>query len=205
VTFAGEISRAGRRTASALLIGLLGCGGQPTSSSAPTPKVAPVSSVPTKVLPMAQLFAAGVSATAPRDTTVTVSPSRGRTIILRHPEPDEVVFAVVVLPPNAFDSTDATPVKVTIRPTPGIYGLGIETTRPLANPGSVTFTYARFFAAPPDAITRYGSAVVFERSLEVGHVLADGTVATLPSDRPGPDQLHAPLPAAGRYLVVGLR
>ncbi len=69
--------------------------------------------------------------------------------------------------------------------------------------GSIVFKYPRYFSAPARARAVYGSDVLYERALAVGQLLPNGTLLSLlPSSRPAADNLRAPLPAPGTYLVA---
>lgn len=204
------ISRGLRGAASAVAMGVLACGGRAAPGAAApagTPAAAkggPAAPAPV-VKPLRDFLALEADGSPPADTTVVVTPGLRRVIVLRHGPPDNAVFAEVRLPAEAFDTASAGPVQVTVRPVPGRYGVVVETSRPLARPGTVLFSYARFFAAPAAALEKYGTDVAFERVLQVGAVLGDGQVAVLPSTHPAPDQLQATLAANGRYLVMGPR
>jgi len=107
-------------------------------------------------------------------------------------------------PPPAF-AEHGREVRVDVRPRPGVYGLEVATSLPIRDSATVVFKYARYFAAPARARAVYGSDVAYERALTVGHVRTGGTLALLPSTRPAPDLLQAPLPGAGIYLVAAPR
>jgi hypothetical protein len=90
-----------------------------------------------------------------------------------------------------------------VRPRPGVYGLDLSTSLPLAGGATVTFKYARYFSAPARARAAYGSDGAYERALAVGELLPGGTqLALLPSTRPAADNLRSALPAPGTYLVA---
>jgi hypothetical protein len=78
----------------------------------------------------------------------------------------------------------------------------VITSLPIRDSAAVAFKYARYFAAPGRARAVYGSDLGYERALGVGRLRPDGMLALFPSIRPFPDVLHAPLPAAGTYLVA---
>jgi hypothetical protein len=132
---------------------------------------------------------------------VTFTAGEPRTIILRHAPPDNVVFAELIFPANAFaDSGRA--VRVDLRPRPGIYGVDLTTSYALRGGATIVFKYARYFRAPARARMVYGSDVVFEKALAVGELRPDSLLRLLPSTRPASDNLSAIVRASGSYLVA---
>ena len=150
---------------------------------------------------MADAVVLGSSGPQPPDTTVTFTAGQPRTIVLRHGAPEFVVFAELIFPPAAF-AERGREVRVDVRPRPGVYGLDVVTSLPIRDSAVVVFKYARYFAAPAKARATYRSDVLYERALAVGRVLPSSVLGLLPSVRPFPDVLRAPLPAAGTYLVA---
>jgi hypothetical protein len=132
---------------------------------------------------------------------VTFIAGEPRTIVVRHGPPEYIVFAELTFPPPAF-AERGREVRVDVRPRPGVYGLDIATSLPIRDSASVVFKYPRYFAASAKARAVYGSDVAYERALAVGRLLPGGMLGLLPSTRPFPDLLRAPLPAAGSYLVA---
>jgi hypothetical protein len=142
----------------------------------------------------------------PPDTSVTFTTGRPRVIVLRYGAPENVVFAELAFPPGAFRADSGREVRVDVRPRPGVYGLDLSTSLPLAGGATVTFKYARYFSAPARARAAYGSDGAYERALAVGELLPNGTqLALLPSTRPAADNLRSALPAPGTYLVAAAR
>jgi hypothetical protein len=156
-----------------------------------------------RIIPLATAIVLETSGPPPSDTTVEFITGEPRVIVLRHGPPENVEFAEVVFPPHAFLGDSGHIVKVEVRPRPGIYGLDVITSLPLAHEASVTFKYARYFSAPARARQVYGSDVQYERALWVGQLIPSGPLlALLPSTRPAADNLQGPMPAAGTYLVA---
>jgi hypothetical protein len=153
------------------------------------------------VIPLAQGIVLETAGPPPSDTEVTFTSGQPRTIVLRHGPPENVVFAELTFPPGAFGDSGRD-VRVDIRPRPGVYGLDVATSLPVGRGATITFKYARFFAAPARARAAYGPDVVFERALAIGRLLPDQQLALLPSSRPAADNLEAELPAPGTYLVA---
>jgi len=89
-----------------------------------------------------------------------------------------------------------------LRPRPGVYGLDVVTSLPIRDSATVVFKYARYFASSAKARAVYGSDVAYERALAITRLLPGGMLGLVPSTRPFPDVLQAPLPAAGSYLVA---
>lgn len=151
-------------------------------------------------MPLSRVIVVETSGPPPPDTSVTFTAGFPRTIVLYHGG-ENIAFARLIFEAGAFaDSGQA--VRVDVRPRPGIYGLDITTSLLLReNQAAVVFEYSRYFSAPARARQVYGSDIAFERALAVGRLLPDGQVELLPSTRLAADNLRAPLPAVGGYVV----
>jgi hypothetical protein len=172
------------------------CGGRAGPEKGVDPSAA-------RVVPLSSAIVLETAGPPPSDTTVTFTAGQPRVIVLRHGPPENVVFAELMFPPSAFRADSGRPVRVEVRPRPGVYGLDLLTSVPLGEGASVVFKYARYFSAPARARAAYGSDVLYERALAVGQYRAGGAeVVLLPSTRPVPDNLRAALPAAGTYVVA---
>ena len=182
--------------ASWLCLAAAACGGSRAASEGET---APSTGV--RVLPLAEAIVLETAGPPPSDTTVTFTAGEPRTIVLRHGPPEYIVFAELVFPPPAF-AERGREVRVDVRPRPGVYGLEVATSLPIRDSAVVVFKYPRYFASSAKARAIYGSDLAYERALAVGRLLPNGMLALLPSTRPFPDLLQAPLPAAGRYVVA---
>lgn len=152
-------------------------------------------------VPLAEAIVLETAGSPPPDTTVTFIAGEPRVIVLRHGPPAYIVFAELVFPPPAF-AEHGREVRVEVHPRPGVYGLDITTSLPIRDSAAVIFKYPRYFAAPARARAIYGSDVAYERALAIGRLMPGGMLALLPSTRPFPDVLQAPLPAAGSYLAA---
>lgn len=183
----------------ALLVTLLALGAcsRRSASARSTPDVTPL-----RTLPADSVFILEVGGTPPADTVVRLAPGERRAIVLRHGPPDQAAFAVVEFGDSAFTGGDS--VEVTIRPRPGVFGLDIGSSSAFRE-GTVTFKYARHFAAPLAARQRYGSDEQFERRLAVGRLPGDGRIILLPTRRPASDNVSAALDGPGAYVVAGPR
>jgi hypothetical protein len=171
------------------------CGGRAGTKSGVDP------SAP-RVVPLASVIVLETAGPPPSDTTVTFTAGESRVIVLRHGPPENVVFAELAFPPSAFRADSGRPVRVEVRPRPGVYGLDVTTSVPLGEGASVVFKYARYFSASARARAAYGSDVLYERALAVGQYRPGAEVALLPSTRPVADNLRSALPAAGTYVVA---
>jgi hypothetical protein len=154
-----------------------------------------------RLFPLSAAIVLETAGPPPPDTTVTFIAGQARIIVLRHGPPEYIVFAELIFPPPAF-AEHGREVRVDVRPRPGVYGLEVATSLPIRDSAVVVFKYARYFASSAKARAVYGSDVAYERALAVGRVMPGGMLALLPSTRPFPDVLRAPLPAAGSYLVA---
>ncbi len=180
---------------------LAGCGGnQFTQGGGPDP-VATVRGLPPQ--PPDQLLVLDQGGVSPGDTTVRFAAGSGRIILLRHAAPDNAIFAILAVPPDS-GATDS--ITVTLRPSPGRYGLSVAATPRLPDGGMLTFSYAIHFLAPstlPES--RYRDARDYAQWLGIGRQLDDGRVRFLEFIHPGADMLRAPLDGEGLYLVAAPR
>jgi len=190
------ISRGRWSRASWLCLAAAACGGRARTRAAAEPTAA-------RVIPLAAAIVLETSGPPPSDTAVEFLTGESRVIVLRHGPPENVEFAEVSFPPHAFQADSGRPVKVEVRPRPGVYGLEVLTSLPLAQEAWITFKYARYFSAPVRARQVYGSDVAYERALSVGQLIPSGPLLSLrPSVRPAADNLRGPMPAPGTYLVA---
>jgi hypothetical protein len=182
--------------ASWLCLAVAACGG------ARAPSNDRASAAQTRTIPLSQAIVLETSGPPPSDTVVTFTAGEPRVIIIRHGPPEYIVFAELAFPAAAF-AERGREVRVEVRPRPGVYGLDVTTSLAIQDSATIAFKYARYFAAPGRARVVYGSDIAYERALGVGLVRRpEGLLAILPSTRPHPDVLLAPLPAAGTYLVA---
>lgn len=186
--------------ASAVLV-LAGCHARPVTTPDPTATPAPVT---LRTLAPGQAYVLEDGGTEPGDTVATLVPGTRRVIVLRHPAPDNVVFATLEVPASGL-ARGADSVRISISPTPGTYGVTIGCDTPFG-PGIVlTFKYAVHFAAPAAALKRYGSRLALERQLAIARRDPDGSYAVLASGRPASDDLSALISTPGTYVVVAPR
>jgi hypothetical protein len=155
---------------------------------------------PTRTYNLTQVFLLHVDSLSPTDTAVKVRRGQPRVIVIRHPAPDELAFADLALPAQAFDSTAGDSVTVSVHIRPGLYGLDLTTSAPLRE-GTLTFKYPVHFTAPADARAAFGSDVAFERVLAVGKLGPNETIVFQRSSRPATDNLSIALSSAGSYVV----
>lgn len=189
-------ARASRRARPLLLLAVCAtaCGGRAPAKVEPATEVS-------RTVPLADLLVLETTGAPPHDTSVTIAAGRPRVILLPHAPPDDVLFAELAFPPDAFDVPPGTEVTVSVRPRPGVYGLDVESTAPFRAGGTVTFKYPVHFLAPLAARARFANDRVYERALAVGRLMSGDNVLLLASTRPASDNLRSPLPAPGSYLV----
>jgi hypothetical protein len=181
------------------LVATLACGSP--NPAAPAPRPPDTTGDPSRVYQLDQVFLLEVAGVPPEDTTLNVVRGARRVIVLRHGPPDNLIFADVTLPAEAFDSAPGSDsVRVSVRPRPGVYGVDFESAAPAAG-AAVTFEYPVHFSAPADARRKYGSDAAFEAVLAVGQLLPNGGIRFLVSTRPASDNLRAALPGSGGYVV----
>ncbi len=191
--------RAVRVVASMLGAGLLtACGGHRPAATAP-------SATQTRVLPLDAVVVLQSSAPVPRDTTVTFLAGQPRVIVLRQSPPENIVYAELHFVAGSFASTKGRPVRVTVRPRAGAYGLDVRASAKIGAGASVVFKYPRYFTTLAGDAGKYATTVELERALAVGQVLDSARIALLPSTRPAADNLQAPLRTEGLYLVAAAK
>lgn len=131
---------------------------------------------------------------------VRFSARAGRTIVLRHAPPDNAVFAIVHIPADTAASDSLT---LTLRVTPGRYGLVVDG-EPRVTAGTLlTFSYAIHFQAPSEIPSAaYSTITRYADWLAVGRLQADGGLRYHETTRPGGDLLRIVLSEDGEYLVA---
>ena len=177
------------------MLWIVGCGGGASKPDTAAPS-------PTRTLPLADVYRLGESGPTPADTVATLTAGIERHILLRTAPPDDATIADVYFGSQAFQAPAGTVAHVTLRPTPGTYGLVIETDTPFQAGAILTFKYALHFLAPPEATLKYPSHVLFERALAIGRIGNAADITLLPSVRPAADNLEAPAATPGTYLVA---
>ncbi|MEP6573489.1 MAG: hypothetical protein ABJD11_12365, partial [Gemmatimonadota bacterium] len=109
---------------------------------APTP-------VPSGPIALAQLYVLEMSGVPPGDTSATFSTAEPRTLIIRHGQPDNTVFAELSFPAGTFAGAGVPEmVTVTVHPRPGVYGIDLTSTVPLGRVARIVFKYPIHFSAP---------------------------------------------------------
>jgi hypothetical protein len=146
------------------------------------------------------VYLLGASGVPPRDTTVELKTGQPRIVVLRHGPPDNLTFAELAFPAEAFGPGAGDSVRVTIHPRPGLYGLDLASAAPFTAV-QLTFKYAVHFSAPEAARRQFGADEAFERVLAIGRVEPGDQIVFLVSTRPAPDNLQTTLPGPGTYLV----
>lgn len=169
------------------------------ASSGPDPAAA-LARRPPMALDQVWLIERGGS--SPDDTVVTFRSASGRTVVLRHPAPDNATFAVLRV---AADSSNDRERTLTLTPTPGRYGLTVTIDGGLPEGTTLLFSYAAHFVAPAEAIVRYPTLTQLERGIGVGRLRPDSLIEFVAATRPAADMLMIPLTASGRYLLAAPR
>jgi hypothetical protein len=199
------ISGARRAGASAVLAWLVAACGPPKGIA---PETVTAAAQPRALAsrPLAQVFVLESSGAQPEDTSLSVPSGTPRAVVLRSSAPDYGIFVKLQFPEQTLSaSTGAGPVKLTITPRPGLYGLDLVVEGTVAEGATISFSYGAHFVAPAGARQRYGTNLAFEKELAIGRLEANDQVVFLPTSRPASDMLSAPLPGPGRYLVAAPR
>ena len=177
-----------------------GCGGARQTSERPGAVATERTPPPSR---LAAVFVLESGGAAPEDTTVTFAARQGRVIIVRRSPPDNSLFARVTVPADSTKGADS--VRLTIRPTPGRYGIDLEVRGGLPRGAQLAMSYAVHFVAPAGAKARYESDLGFEKALFLAQVTGDSTITYLPTLRPGSDLISAAIPGPGRFVVAAPR
>lgn len=193
-------TRSNARRGAILALGLvLACGGRRNVNGAAAPL-----ETPERTLPQTDVWVLEAGGTPPDDTTYTLVAGSQRVIVLRNGAPDLATFAVLIFPDSSLKAPPGTPVEVTVRVRPGVYGVDVDCKAEAAG-ARIIFKYARHFEAPTAAEQKFGSPTAFERDLAIGRLNDDGTILLLPTRRPNQDNLSAPLRGNGSYVVAGAK
>ncbi len=154
--------------------------------------------------PMAldSVWLVGRGGPSPTDTVVGFDAAAGRTIVMRHPAPDNATFAVVTVAP---DSSRRGELELRLLPTPGRYGLTITAEPALPTGTTLRFSYAAHFVAPQGATERYPSVTRLEQALGMGRVLAGDRFQFIRATRPAGDIMQVTLDTAGTYHLAAAR
>lgn len=139
------------------------------------------------------------------DTTVTFALATGRTIVMRHPVPDDALFLILQFPPVKDSLRVRDSVRVTILPVHGKYGFLLNTTDKLGAGVQATFSYAIHFKSPAEAVTKYPSPGRLEAQLIPALLGEANKVEFLTGTRPAADMIRFPVVAAGMYALTALR
>jgi hypothetical protein len=139
------------------------------------------------------------------DTSVSFDAREGRTIVLRHARPDDMLFVTLRFPPLKDSTAAVDSVHLNIHPLPGKYGFTVATNDKLPVGGEATFSYAIHFLTPADAEAKYRSPGHFEQVLTPALVTADNQVRFLVGTRPAADALTFPIAVPGTYLLAAVK
>lgn len=153
-------------------------------------------------MPLERVWLIERGGASPGDTVVTFPARTGRTVVLRHPAPDNATFAVLVVPADSGTRGERT---LTLAPMPGRYGLTVTAEGALPEGTTLLFSYAAHFVAPAEAAVRYPSLSALERGLGVGRLRPDSLFEFVAATRPAADMLRFPLTTPGRYLLAAPR
>ncbi len=145
------------------------------------------------------------SGPAVRDTSISFAAAAGRTIMLRHAQPDDAIFAVLTFPATKDSLRSRDSVHIMIHPLPGHYAFTLSTNDKLGPGAQATFSYAIHFQTPSDAVSKYPSPGRFEAALAPATISADNKVLFLLGSRPAADAIRLPMTAAGTYALAAVR
>lgn len=201
----GEDKRQSRRshdwkigTTLALTLASVACAGNQYGPTDGPSRQALLAGMPT--LPLSQILIADRAGLSPSDTAVTFHARQGRTVVMRHTAPDNSIYAILTVP---ADSSASDSVTVSLRATPGRYGLRLGATPRLPSGSVLTFSYAIHFI-PPATVPNgtYPTISRYADWLGLGRMHDDSSYKFLPHNRPGGDMLRATISEPGEFLIA---
>jgi hypothetical protein len=136
------------------------------------------------------------------DTSVAFDARVGRTVVLHHARPDNMLFVTLHFPPLKDSTSAVDSVHLNIHPMPGKYGFTLTTNDKLPVGSEAVFSYAVHFLTPAEAAVKYPSPGRFEQLVAPALVTADNQVRFLDGDRPAADALHFLIAVPGSYLLA---
>ena len=120
----GHLSRTrsnARRGAILALLLVLGCGGRHNVNGSSQPE-----ETPERTFRQVDIWVLEAGGTPPDDTTYTLIAGQRRVVVLRNGAPDLATFAVLTFPDSSLKAPEGTPVELTVRVRPGVYGVDID-------------------------------------------------------------------------------
>ncbi len=169
------------------------------ADTAPTP-VPPTA--PTTLDRIAVINATG---TVVRDTAITFAAADGRTIVLRHPAPDEAIFLIVHVPPAADSLHSRDSLHLTIHAAPSLYEFTVASPDRFPTGTTATFSYAIHFKTPPDIATKYPSPGRLDLIVAPAELMPGSKVVFVAATRPAADMMRFPLAHPGSYALAVMR
>lgn len=194
-----QLSRTRSRAFLLALLALPACGGKKEPVATPRP-----TETSERLVPRSDVWLLEAGGTPPSDSTFTVPAGEFRFIVIRNGPPDQAAFVVLEIPADAFALPAGTPVEMSVRIRPGVYGIDFSTAEQPTG-ARITFKYARHFEAPLAAREFFGSDAGYERALVVARLQDDGNVLLLRTRRPHVNDVGAPLDQSGSYVVAAAR
>ena len=112
---------------------------------------------------------------------------------------------MLIFPDSSLKAPEGTPVELTVRVRPGVYGVDIDCKAETVG-ARIIFKYARHFEAPTDGIARSTAAPPPSSATSPsGGSTTTGPILLLATRRPNQDNLSAPIKGNGSYVVAGPR
>ncbi len=194
-----QLSRTRSRAILLTLLALPACGGrkEPVTTARPEETTE-------RLVPRSDVLLLEAGGTPPADTTFALPAGEFRFIVIRNGPPDQAAFVVLEFPADAFELPAGTPVEMSVRVRPGVYGIDFSTAEKPRG-ARITFKYARHFEAPLAARERFGSDLGYELALVVARLQDVGNVLLLRTRRPHVNDVGAPLDESGSYVVAAAR
>lgn len=145
------------------------------------------------------------SGASPPDTVVTYRAGAGRTIVMRHGPPDNVIFAILEIPGDSARRGTSDSVTLRLSPSPGRYGVDLQSSDSVRKGTRLTFSYATHFQEPSDATAKYRTPAEFELNTAAGRLTGTNQFQFVVGDRPAADMIRFNVTGNGTWLLAARR
>ena len=139
------------------------------------------------------------------DTAITFAASAGRTIVMRHAQPDNAIFLILDFPPWTGTARTSDSIHVSVQPVANRYAFALQTSDKLGPRIQATFSYAIHFQEPTGAHAKYPSPGALELALAPAQLAAANKVQFIVGNRPAADVIRFPVAGPGSFALVVAR
>jgi hypothetical protein len=142
------------------------------------------------------------SGASPPDTVVTFRAGAGRTIVMRHGAPDNAIFAIIEVAADTARRASADSVVLRLSPSPGRYGVDLQSSDSTLKGIRLTFSYATHFQEPSEALSRYPTPAQFEFQTAAARLIGAEQLQFVVGDRPAADMIRFNVTGNGTWLLA---